>query len=90
MQQEMISQIEAARPKIMVFVSIDVSWLNRPGSVQDIFGWLKYQLKLAGTPIPINDVWIAAHAIETGSMLITFDSHFDRIPGLRLWAFGHS
>jgi hypothetical protein len=41
MQQEMISQIEAARPKIMVFVSIDVSWLNRPGSVQDIFGWLK-------------------------------------------------
>ena len=56
----------------------------------DIFGWLKHQLKLAGTPIPINDVWIAAHAIETGSMLITFDSHFDRIPGLRLWAFGHS
>ena len=41
MQQEMISQIEAARPKIMVYVSIDLSWLNRPGSVQDIFGWLK-------------------------------------------------
>jgi hypothetical protein len=41
MQQEMISQIEAAKPKIMVFVSIDVSWLNRPASVQDIFGWFK-------------------------------------------------
>lgn len=55
----------------------------------DIFGWLKHQLKQAGTPIPINDVWIAAHTIETGSTLMTFDSHFDRIPGLRLWSFTH-
>jgi tRNA(fMet)-specific endonuclease VapC len=55
----------------------------------DIFGWLKHQLKQAGTPIPINDVWIAAHTIETGSTLMTFDSHFDRIPGLRLWPLAH-
>ncbi|OQW99537.1 MAG: hypothetical protein BWK74_01955 [Desulfobacteraceae bacterium A6] len=48
----------------------------------DIFGWLKHQLKRAGTPIPINNVWIAAHAIGTGSTLITFDSHFDRILAL--------
>lgn len=53
----------------------------------DIFGWLKHQLKQAGTPIPINDVWIAAHTVETGSTLITFDSHFDSIPALRLWTF---
>lgn len=53
----------------------------------EIFGWIKHQLKNAGTPIPINDVWIAAHAVETGSTLITFDSHFDSIPALRLWTF---
>jgi len=51
----------------------------------DIFGQLKDTLKRAGTPVPINDVWIASHAIETGSVLITYDRHFARLPGLRLW-----
>jgi len=32
-----------------------------------------------------DDVWIAAHAIETGSVLATFDSRFNKISGLRLW-----
>jgi len=50
-----------------------------------IFAEIKHALKQAGTPIPINDVWIGAHAIETGSVLVTFDSHFARIHGLRLW-----
>lgn len=41
--------------------------------------------KSQGTPLPINDVWIAAHGIETGSTVLTFDSHFKKIPGLLLW-----
>ena len=51
----------------------------------EVFGVVKNQLKQAGTPIPINDVWIAAHAIETGSWLVTFDRHFTLIPGVLLW-----
>jgi tRNA(fMet)-specific endonuclease VapC len=47
------------------------------------FGSLKAHLKRVGTPIPLNDIWIAAHALETGSMLVTFDSHFEHVPGLR-------
>jgi tRNA(fMet)-specific endonuclease VapC len=35
--------------------------------------------------IPINDIWIAAHTVETGSKLITYDPHFRHIPGLRIW-----
>lgn len=50
----------------------------------EIFGWLKNKLRQAGTPIPINDLWIAAHAVETGSVLIASDSHFTSVPGLRL------
>jgi tRNA(fMet)-specific endonuclease VapC len=39
---------------------------------------------------PINDVWIAAHGLETGSILVTYDDHFAVIPGLRLWPeIGH-
>ena len=37
-------------------------------------------LKNAGTPIPMNDVWIAAGVLETGSALLSRDSHFDKIP----------
>jgi tRNA(fMet)-specific endonuclease VapC len=51
----------------------------------EVFAEIKHSLKRAGTPLPLNDVWIAAHAFETGSVLVTFDSHFAKIPGLRLW-----
>ncbi|NKB66788.1 MAG: PIN domain-containing protein [Candidatus Latescibacteria bacterium] len=51
----------------------------------EVYGLLKDQLKRAGTPIPINDVWLAAQAIETGAVLITFDHHFSKVQGLRLW-----
>ena len=40
------------------------------------------QLKRAGTPIPDNDLWIAAMVLEHNLTLITRDRHFDRIPQL--------
>jgi len=56
----------------------------------DIFGLIMASLRKAGNPIPVNDIWIAAHALETGSILMTYDDHFAAIPGLRLWdEIGH-
>lgn len=49
------------------------------------FGVLKDQLKRAGTPLPINDVWIAAHALETGATLVSWDQHFEQVAGLQRW-----
>lgn len=40
------------------------------------------QLKGAGTPVPDNDLWIAALALEHDLLLITRDRHFERIPQL--------
>lgn len=40
------------------------------------------QLKRAGTPIPDNDLWIAALALEHDLTLITRDRHFDHVPQL--------
>ena len=51
----------------------------------EIFGELHHGLKTTGRPIPINDLWIASQAVESGSFIITFDEHFSRIPGLLLW-----
>ena len=52
-----------------------------------IYSEIKHQLDQTGKPIPLNDIWIAAHAMETGSVLVTYDKHFLNIPGLRLWDY---
>ena len=62
-----------------------VKILNATSETAEIFGLVKSNLKKAGKPLPINDVWIAAHAIETGSVFITYDAHFAVVSGLRLW-----
>ena len=40
------------------------------------------QLKRAGTPIPDNDLWIAALVLEHDLLLITRDRHFESVPQL--------
>lgn len=48
----------------------------------DRFGRVSSDLRRAGTPIPTNDIWIAAHAFEKGAELISYDQHFKVVPGL--------
>jgi len=40
------------------------------------------QLRRKGTPIPTNDIWIAAIALEHNLILCTRDAHFDHIPSV--------
>jgi tRNA(fMet)-specific endonuclease VapC len=47
-----------------------------------VFGRLKRQLREKGRPIPINDLWIAATAVEQRLTLVTRDQHFSEIDGL--------
>lgn len=37
-------------------------------------------LRKQGTPIPTNDIWIAALAVEHSLVVSTRDSHFDHLP----------
>ena len=46
----------------------------------EIFGTLQRK----GTPIPLNDVWIAASAMEQGAILLSADAHFAWLDGLLL------
>lgn len=48
----------------------------------DRYSRIAAQLKKQGTPIPSNDIWIAAQTMETGAELVTMDHHFDKIQGL--------
>ncbi|MBV8730428.1 MAG: type II toxin-antitoxin system VapC family toxin [Acidobacteriia bacterium] len=48
----------------------------------EYYGRIFVQLKQAGTPVPHNDLWIAALVLEHDLTLITRDRHFQRIPQL--------
>lgn len=44
---------------------------------------VRTDLKRSGQPIPANDVWIAALAIQHRLPVVSRDAHFDVVPGLR-------
>ena len=48
----------------------------------DRFGRIAAALRRKGRPIPSNDIWIAAHAMESGSELLSFDRHFEEVDGI--------
>ena len=48
----------------------------------DRYARIAAALRIKGRPIPSNDIWIAAHTMETGADLVSYDGHFDRIDGL--------
>jgi tRNA(fMet)-specific endonuclease VapC len=43
---------------------------------------LRNRLRGKGRPIPENDLWIAATAIEHGLVLVSRDEHFAQVEGL--------
>ena len=51
-------------------------------TTSDRYSRIAAQLRSQGTPIPTNDLWIAAQTIEHGAELITSDRHFEKVPGL--------
>jgi len=44
---------------------------------------VRTELKTAGTPIPSNDVWIAALCRQHSLPLLSRDRHFDAVAGIR-------
>jgi tRNA(fMet)-specific endonuclease VapC len=51
------------------------------------YGEVKYALRVRGRPIPENDVWIAAIALQHGLTLATRDVHFGEVVGLQIVAW---
>ena len=48
----------------------------------DRYSRIAAALRAKGRPIPTNDVWIAAHAMETGADLVSADRHFEHVDGI--------
>lgn len=47
-----------------------------------LYGRLKHELRAKGRPIPDNDIWIAALAVQHNLTLATRDAHFQAVDGL--------
>lgn len=61
-----------------------VEVLTLDESSADFFALVFNGLKQIGKPIPTNDIWIAASAMQYGRTLATLDHHFSYIAGLSL------
>jgi tRNA(fMet)-specific endonuclease VapC len=51
------------------------------------YGEIKAALRTRGTPIPENDIWIAAIAVQHELEVVTRDTHFDLVDGLAVTAW---
>ena len=63
------------------FLSIsNVCVLNIDDSTAERYAIILDYLKKYGTPIPTNDMWIAASAMQKGLVLLTADKFFSLLP----------
>lgn len=63
-----------AQPRVHL---LPVTW-----TTADRYGRIYAALRRRGRPIPTNDMWIAAHAMESGAELLSSDGHFGEVDGL--------
>lgn len=47
--------------------------------VARIYAEIVVDLRTAGTPLPTNDIWVAATAARAGATVLTYDAHFTAI-----------
>ena len=71
---------EALLQKLLAKPTVEVLLPTR--QTAEHYARLFVQLKRARTPIPDNDLWIAALVLEHDLVLITRNRHFERIPQL--------
>ena len=76
------SQLRQKRePQLLAFArSVDVPAVQESTTLS--YAAIKDELRRKGNPIPENDIWISALALEYGCSVISRDQHFDVVPQL--------
>jgi tRNA(fMet)-specific endonuclease VapC len=75
------SKPEAAWQRIMEIIRDRIMFHVSPNTPV-IYARIYFELEQLGMMIPINDIWIATLAVETGLPILARDEHFSRIKGL--------
>ena len=71
-QNERVLSIFLDRPRVVMLMPDEQTTFH--------YGRLYAQLRSQGTPVPTNDLWIAALVIQHRLMLFTRDDHFKHLP----------
>ena len=74
-------RVEENRKNVAAFIANRVV-LNVDVDTADVYGQVKQALRAKGRPIPENDIWIAALAIQYDLTLIADDAHFGEVDNL--------
>jgi tRNA(fMet)-specific endonuclease VapC len=75
-QNEKILQKFLASPRVKVIFA--------DNETTHYYAKIYAQLRKSGTPIPSNDLWIAALSMQHGVPLYTLDSHFAKVEAIDL------
>ncbi len=73
---ERVLQLFLDKPGVRTLYASDATTLS--------YASLYRQLRKQGTPIPTNDLWIAALVVEHGLVLYSRDEHFRNLPQLNM------
>lgn len=71
-RDELQKFLESARIKVLALTS----------DTANFYSQIYFSLRKKGNPIPSNDLWIAAQALENGCVLCSHDKHFKAVNGL--------
>lgn len=76
---------EQNRKELLEFLSSGrVQQITIDGETSQQFAEIFKELKKIGKPIPTNDIWIAASARQHNLAVLTYDSHFGYISGIKV------
>ena len=67
-------------------IAIGVAVVDLNDNIAQRYAAIVVSLKQQGTPIPTNDIWIAAAAFKNGGRIIAYDHHFEAVAGLMVEA----
>ncbi len=77
------SQFDQNIAKLRSFLNRSyVSLVDVGAATAEHYGIIAAAQRAKGRPIPTNDIWIAAHAMETGADLVSADGHFAHVDGI--------
>ena len=77
------SLFESNATELSTFLARDnVNLVPVTPTTADYYSTIMASLRAKGRPIPTNDVWIAAHAMEMDANLVSADSHFENVDGI--------
>lgn len=80
---ELSARTESNRRDYIDFCN-DLEFLTVDFSVAQAYAKVKATLRKLGTPIPENDMWIAATALAFDLIIVTGDKHFERVTNLQV------